>query len=178
MDLTPLRPRHPSDLRPGVEQPRWRRDFPIDWPEDHFVARRDFTKFLVLTSFAFVVGQVWIGILSLRRGRAPAPGAERVARVAELPVGGARSFVYDGEPALLLRLSNDEIVAYGSQCTHLQCAVFPELERGRLVCPCHHGYFDARDGHPTAGPPRRPLDRILLEVRGGWVWAVGRELRT
>src|SRR5579875_3286117 len=31
--------------------PAWRQDFPIDWPQDHYVARRDFTKFLVLTAF-------------------------------------------------------------------------------------------------------------------------------
>ena len=56
------------------EQPRWRQDFPIDWPEDDYVARREFTKFLVLTSRAFVVGQFWIGVQSLlRRGRGRPP---------------------------------------------------------------------------------------------------------
>ena len=55
----------PPDGRPAAEQPAWRHDFPIDWPEDHYVARRDFTKFLGLSSLAFVVGQVWIGLKSL-----------------------------------------------------------------------------------------------------------------
>src|SRR5919112_1168465 len=50
----------PPDGRAYHEQPQWRNDFPIDWPQDELVARRDFTKFLVLTSFAFAVGQVWI----------------------------------------------------------------------------------------------------------------------
>lgn len=50
----------PPDGRPEEEQPRWRRDFPIDWPEDQYVSRRDFTKFMVLTSLAFTVGQFWI----------------------------------------------------------------------------------------------------------------------
>ena len=54
----------PPDGRPYSDQPQWRNDFPIDWPQDEFVARRDFTKFLVLTSFAFVAGQVLC-----RRGR-------------------------------------------------------------------------------------------------------------
>ncbi|HSD86011.1 MAG TPA: hypothetical protein VLB44_00795, partial [Kofleriaceae bacterium] len=51
--------REPDDVtiapnhRPMAEQPRWRRDFAIDWPEDNYVARRDFAKFLVLTSGAF-----------------------------------------------------------------------------------------------------------------------------
>jgi hypothetical protein len=33
------------DQRPLREQPRWRRDFAIDWPEDNYVARRDFGSF-------------------------------------------------------------------------------------------------------------------------------------
>ena len=49
------------DGRPADEQPVWRTDFPIDWPQDHFVERREFMKFMVLTSLAFVVGHLWIG---------------------------------------------------------------------------------------------------------------------
>lgn len=166
------------DLRPPEEQPRWRRDFPIDWPEDHLVARRDFTKFLVLTSFAFVAGQLWIGVKSLLRRRQPPPGAERVAPLERLAAGEAMAFSYQGRDALLLHLPDGELVAYDSQCTHLSCAVVPELDRGRLACPCHHGYFDAANGRPIAGPPNRPLPRITLETRDGWVWATGRELST
>ena len=57
------------DGKPLSAQPAWRQDFPIDWPEDHYVARRDFTKFLTLTSLAFVVGQIWIGVQNWRRRR-------------------------------------------------------------------------------------------------------------
>src|SRR5262249_2865382 len=48
------------DGRPMEEQPPWRADFPIDWPQDEYVERRDFMKFLVLTSLAFTAGQFWI----------------------------------------------------------------------------------------------------------------------
>src|SRR4051794_22816141 len=67
------------DHRPSALQPRWRRDFPIDWPEDGYVARRDFVKFLVLTSVAFVAGQAWIAAKSLlgRRGDAAGPPERR-----------------------------------------------------------------------------------------------------
>ena len=50
----------PPDGRPDSAQPAWRGDFPVDWPADQYVARRDFTRFLVLTSLAFTVGQWWI----------------------------------------------------------------------------------------------------------------------
>lgn len=168
------------DGRPEAEQPAWRQDFPIDWPQDHYIARRDYAKFLVLTSFAFVVGQFWIGIKSLlRRGRGRPP-IRRIARLDQVPVGGAVTFNYPGrhDPCLLLRPDQGTLLAYGQKCTHLACAVVPELDRGQIHCPCHAGYFDLATGRPLAGPPRRPLPLVMLEVRGGAVYAVGVEERT
>ena len=176
---TDREPRFP-DGRPQAEQPSWRQDFPIDWPEDHYVARRDYAKFLVLTSFAFVVGQAWIGVKSLLdRGRSRPP-RRRVAGLDEVPVGAALVFHYPGpnDPCLLLRPDKGPPVAYGQKCTHLSCAVVPELREGRLHCPCHVGLFDAASGKPIAGPPRRPLPRIALEERGGVIYATGVEERT
>ena len=173
---TPVGP----DGRPLAEQPAWRRDFPIDWPEDHYVARRDFTKFLVLTSLAFAAGQVWIVAQNWLRRRRGLPPVKPIARVDEVPVGGARVFHYpDAEsPCLLLRTGADTWLAYDQKCTHLACAVIPEPGSGRLRCPCHHGYFDLATGRPLAGPPRRPLPRVLLEIRDGTIYATGIERRT
>lgn len=172
-------PRFP-DGRPESEQPAWRRDFPIDLPQDVFVARRDYTKFLVLTSFAFVIGQFWIAARSLlRRGRGRPPIA-RIARLDALPIGGALPFNYPSpnDPCLLLRLGDRTLAAYGQKCTHLSCAVVPKLEHGELHCPCHVGSFDPATGRPIAGPPRRPLNRVVLEVRDEVVYATGVEERT
>jgi hypothetical protein len=37
--------------------------------------------------------------------------------------------------------------------------------------------FDARIGYAIYGPPQRPLDQIVLQMRaGGEVWAVGRRI--
>jgi nitrite reductase/ring-hydroxylating ferredoxin subunit len=163
----------PPDRTSMERQPKWRRDFPIDSPQDHYVARRDFTRFLVLTSLAFVVGQFWIALQNLwRRGRGRPP-VRRIARLDELPVGTAVTFHYPDatDPALLLRPDADTLLAYASQCTHLQCPVLPAIPEGKLHCPCHAGYFDLRSGRPTAGPPRRELPRITLEVRGGDIYA-------
>ena len=171
------RVRYP-DGRPEEEQPRWRRDFPIDWPRDHHVSRREFTKFMVLTSLAFTVGQFAIGLASLGGGRKK-PEPKALARVDELPVGGSLQFRYPGEqdPNLLVHLSPGVFVAYGQRCPHLQCAVVPRPDLGRFQCPCHEGWFDMASGHPLAGPPRRPLPRVVLEVRDGVVYATGVEER-
>jgi Rieske Fe-S protein len=166
------------DGRPEQEQPQWRLDFPIDVEADEYGARRDFTKFMVLTSLAFVCGQFWIALQSLFGGRKPEP--QRIAAVDDLEVGQALSFHYptEREPCLLIRESQDKFLAFSSQCTHLMCPVRPELEQGRLHCPCHEGYFDAATGKPIAGPPRRPLPRIELRIADGIIYATDVEERS
>ena len=168
------------DGKPLAEQPAWRRDFPIDWPEDHYVARRDFTKFLVLTSLAFVIGQFWILVQNWRRRWRGEPPLQAIARLDEIPVGSAKIFHYPDEddPCILLRLAGENFVAYDQKCTHLSCAVTPDAAGGRLLCPCHHGAFDLPSGRPLAGPPRRPLTRILLENRADVIYATGVERKT
>jgi Rieske Fe-S protein len=168
------------DGKPLAQQPAWRRDFPIDVPQDNYVARRDFTKFLGLISLAFVVGQFWIGAQNwLRRRRGLLP-VQKIASLADLPVGGAMTFTYPdaSESCILVRINEQDFRAFNQKCTHLSCAVLPNVADCRLVCPCHHGVFDLASGGPLAGPPRRPLTRILLERRGNDLWAVGMESRT
>jgi Rieske Fe-S protein len=168
------------DGRPADEQPRWRRDFPTDVPADDALARREFTKFLVLTSGAFVAGQAWIGLMSLLRKDEPLP-EKRIATRAEVEErGGVFDFRYptDGHPCLLILLPDGRFVAYGQQCSHLSCAVIPDREKEHLRCPCHNGSFEIGEGRPVAGPPRRPLPRIKLAVRDGVIYATGVELRT
>jgi Rieske Fe-S protein len=170
----------PPDRQPDDAQPQWRHDFPIDWAQDHYVARRDFTKFLCLTSLAFVVGQLTIAVQNWFRRRRGAPPITKIAERSAVPIGGALTFHYptDTDPCLLLRLDDGSLVAYSQECTHLACAVVPDRESGRILCPCHHGYFESSTGRPLAGPPRRPLPRIKLRVRGDLVYAAGIERRT
>lgn len=167
------------DGRPMGEQPQWRQDFPIDWPQDQYVARRDLAKFLVLTSGALVTGQAWIAAQHLVRARRPPPRV-KVAALTELPVGSAKTFRYPGDhdACLLLRPDADTLVAFSQACTHLSCAVVPDFAEGTLVCPCHRGYFDLRSGRNVAGPPPRPLPKVELEVVGDEVYAVGLTVRT
>src|SRR3954447_2518796 len=168
------------DFAPPEAQPAWRQDFPIDWPQDLYVERRDFVKFLVLTSAAFTAGQLWIAAENWYRRRSGQPAVLRIASVDTVPVGGSVAFMYpdEQEPCLLVRLTSNEFVAFNQKCTHLSCAVIPRLEEGSFFCPCHEGRFDLRTGVPIAGPPRRPLTRIVLERRGAEIFAVGVEERT
>ena len=165
------------DGRPASEQPAWRRDFPIDAAQDQYVARRYFTKFMMLTSVAFGIGQLVIGVQNWLRGRRSALPVQAIARLEEIPVGGARPFHYPDakDPCLLLRPDENTWIAFSQKCTHLGCAVVPEVEGKQLRCPCHNGLFDAATGRPLAGPARRPLARVIVENRDGVVYAVGFE---
>jgi Rieske Fe-S protein len=171
--------RAPDDL-PMDAQPRWRRDFAIDWPEDHHVARRDFAKFLVLTSGAFVCGQAWVAVKSLLRDRRSPPGRKRIGLLSKTPPGTALMFQYPHEhdPCLLIRTREGKLLAYDQRCTHLACAVVPKIEEGILHCPCHEGVFDLATGRNIAGPPPRPLPIIELEIVGDEIFAIGVEERT
>lgn len=165
------------DGRPASEQPRWRRDFPIDWPQDQYVSRRDLLKFLVVVSAGFSIGQLWIGWNSATRRSGPFPRMA-IEGASALKVGESLLFTYphEGERCLLVRRAQDRYVAFSQKCTHLSCAVVPEPSSNRFHCPCHAGYFDMESGQPLAGPPRRPLPRIELEVVGADVYAVGVKL--
>lgn len=168
------------DGRAVEDQPRWRQDFPIDWPQDHYVSRRDFTRFMVLTSLAFAVGQLWILVVNLlRRGKGETPLVP-ITTIDQLPVGGAKAFAYptDHDSCVLVRTGEQTFVAFSQKCTHLSCAVVPQPERNCFHCPCHEGFFDLTSGEPIAGPPRRRLPKISLEIKGGAIYASGVEEQT
>jgi Rieske Fe-S protein len=149
-------------------------DFPVSWTDDRRVTRRAFTRSLAWASgasFAATAG------LALGAG-ARSPGTQperRVAGLEELPVGGTRVFDYpsEGVRCLLVRRDSDSFVAFAQSCTHLGCPVIYEHSRNVLECPCHAGLFSAADGRVLAGPPPRPLPRIVLVRRGDEIWATG-----
>lgn len=169
----------PPDGRPPDEQPRWRQDFPIDWPQDEYIARRDLVKFMALTSFAFATGQFWILGQSWLKPTVEMPRMA-IATVDELAIGASKVFGYPTETdqRVLIRLGEERFVAYDQKCTHLLCPVFPRFEDGNLHCPCHNGYFDLEDGRPIAGPPRRPLPRVDLSIENGVIYAINVVART
>jgi Rieske Fe-S protein len=162
------------DFKPPEEQPVWRQDFPIDWPEDQYVERRAFLRFMVLISGAFAAGQVWILAHRLFRSWQPPAAGVLLGSLDTLPIGGSLAFRYptENDPCLLVRTSETEVNAFSQKCTHLSCAVIPRPAENIFLCPCHEGRFDIRSGAPLAGPPRRPLPRVVLETRGREIYAV------
>jgi thiosulfate dehydrogenase [quinone] large subunit len=99
---------------------------------------------------------------------APTPSTQGkvLTTLDRLPVGGAVGFT-DPQvgPAALVRLSTDQVVAYGRTCTHAGCLVGYDMSARILVCPCHGAEFDpAHHAEPIAGPAPTPLPSIDVVV--------------
>ena len=157
--------------------PLWREEISIFSADEHYVNRRQFAKFLVLTSVGMFVGNLWILVKSWLTKK-PVYPLRSVAKLGEIPVGGVKIFSYTtaADPCILVRTAETEVAAYSQKCTHLSCAVYYKHADNRLECPCHEGYFSAKDGRVLQGPPQRPLPRILLQQKGDELFAVGVDL--
>jgi nitrite reductase/ring-hydroxylating ferredoxin subunit len=160
-------------FRKPSSAPLWQDEFPVYTADERYVSRRQFTKFLTLTSFAMLVGNLWILARSLFR-RTPSYPVQPVAALDELPVGGVKLFTYptSEDACILVRTGADTYSAFSQKCTHLSCAVYYAREENRLECPCHQGFFSVTDGSVLQGPPQRPLPRVALERKNGQLVAV------
>lgn len=165
-----------SWFRKPSSTPLWRDEFPVFTADERYVNRRQFTKFLTLTSFGMMVGNLWILGRSMLHRQASYPRVP-VAALDEIPVGGVKIFNYPGadDPCILVRTVAGEYVAYSQKCTHLSCAVYYEKAQNRLECPCHQGFFSIADGAVLQGPPQRPLPRVALEKKAGQLIAIRME---
>ncbi len=169
-----------SENKPCAEQcpfRSWEEGFPVDRDQEHYVTRRELTRFLTLGS-ALMAGancaMAWMGRMDANGPPAAYP-VQRLGVAKDFKHGTAALFRYptDADPCLLVRDSDGVLRAYSQVCTHLSCAIVYHAEEATLFCPCHRGYFALEDGRPTGGPPIRRLPRIRLEERGGQIYATG-----
>lgn len=161
------------------EVPKWAEDFPLDSQKDSNVSRRDFIKYLGLVSLGFFAGTFGVWVRSLFKvHESPKQMARfKIVDHDDLPVGGSYVFEVPGhkEPAILVRLNQNDYAAYGQKCTHLQCPVIWKKNEKILFCPCHKGAFSGTTGDVLYGPPERPLPKIKLEVTSDGVYFAGME---
>jgi thiosulfate dehydrogenase (quinone) large subunit len=94
-------------------------------------------------------------------------GQQQVGYLWQVPVGQAELFELprSREPAIMVRLARDQLVAYSAICTHAKCVVGFDPASRLIVCACHGAEFDPRRGAAVvAGPAPRPLPRVDLRV--------------
>ena len=147
-------------------------------PNNGPITRRTFCNDLLLTSTGLVLA-------TQAANAKPVSHQDSMVEYPPKKIGGAETMLpgssvyFDyptrNDPAVLLRTSDGEYRAYSRRCSHAGCSVEFDAPRRCLRCPCHQGAYDVQMGYVMFGPPRRPLDIVVLQVRaGGQVWAIGK----
>lgn len=92
-----------------------------------------------------------------------------IALADQVPVSGALAFSEpaSGQPAYLVRATEDTFVAFSRVCTHAGCSVNWARDTRQFVCPCHAARFDGRTGSVISGPAPRPLSKIAVRSDNG-----------
>ncbi len=157
-----------------ADRPLWTEDFSVHAAEDKFILRRQFSKFLVLTSFGMLAGNIWIWMKSLFAKPAGSFPEVAIAKPSKIGVGDVKLFNYPtaNDPCILVRIPSGTLAAYSQKCTHLSCAIYYSREQNRFECPCHEGFFSVENGSVLQGPPPRPLPKVVVEERGGRLYAI------
>ena len=70
------------------------------------------------------------------------------------------------QTAWAVKQSDQKVVVFGPQCTHLGCAYHWEEAKSEFLCPCHSSVFSV-EGAVISGPAPRPLDRYETKVENG-----------
>ena len=95
-------------------------------------------------------------------GETPSAGGA-IAQVSQVATNNSASFTIpsNGDPGVLVHLSNGQFVAFDATCTHQGCPVSYDPSSQLLLCPCHGAAFDPAHG---AGVVQGPADTPLLPV--------------
>ncbi len=89
-----------------------------------------------------------------------------LAKVSDIPVGGAVPATVNGKPVLLVQATAGTVTALSAICTHQGCTVM--AVQGALACPCHGSVFGL-DGSVKQGPAPSPLPPVDVHVSNGEV---------
>ena len=72
----------------------------------------------------------------------------------------------------LERVGEREVRAFNASCPHLGCSVDWRGDSKKYYCPCHDSSFTQKGDIIQPSPAARPLDTLLVEIRGNnevWV---------
>jgi Rieske Fe-S protein len=130
--------------------------------------RRDFLNwFLGTTAGAFLLSVLY----PLTRYLVPPPVEESTSRTVTLSIkpqevkaNTGQIFRFGSQAAILVSTPAGELKAFAAACTHLACIVQYRSDISHIWCACHNGHFDL-NGKNIEGPPPRPLDEYVVNVR-------------
>ena len=86
----------------------------------------------------------------------------------DVKVNTGQIFKFGNRPGILVRTPAGELRAFSAVCTHLNCTVQYRSDLSQIWCACHNGHYDL-GGKNVEGPPPRPLDPYVVNVRGAQI---------
>jgi len=116
---------------------------------------------------------IWLALLAgvgtaIRSGVATAKKV--VISLADVPglkdVGGSAIVGLKGRKILLVRVSDEKVVALDTLCTHQKCTVAYKKSWGEIRCPCHGSRFD-KMGKVVTGPATKSLKSYPVSIKDG-----------
>ena len=134
--------------------------------------RRRFVNWLLGTSAgAFVLSVLY----PISRYLVPPQVAESTAasvtlslKPDEVKANTGQIFKFGNRPGILIRTPSGDLRAFSAVCTHLNCTVQYRPDLTQIWCACHNGHFDL-NGQNVSGPPPRPLDPYVVNVRANQI---------
>lgn len=95
----------------------------------------------------------------------PATTSVVAAKAAALAPNSGLIFKFGSKPAIVIRTPEGDIRAFTAVCTHLECTVQFKTDISLIWCACHNGLYDL-GGNVVSGPPPRPLEQFVVNLRG------------
>jgi cytochrome b6-f complex iron-sulfur subunit len=137
-------------------------------PVEHPGRRSFINWFLGTSAGAFLVATFYpVGryLVPPRAAESAAATVTLAVKPADVKPNTGQIFKFGNRPAILVRTPAGELRAFSAVCTHLNCTVQYRPDLSHIWCACHNGHFDL-NGKNIAGPPPRPLDPYVVNVRG------------
>ena len=130
--------------------------------------RRKFLNYLLGTSAGATLTAIFYPIIKFMTPpevTAATQNSVVAGRVPELAANSGKVFKFGNKPGLLVRTPAGDLKAFSATCTHLDCIVQYQPEMKGIWCACHNGRYDL-NGQNVSGPPPRPLEEYVVNVRG------------
>lgn len=131
-------------------------------------SRRKFLNVVVGTAFMSLLGMVvypMIKFLTPPKSLEAVPANVLAGKVGELSNKSGKIFRLGSKPTILIKTPKGELRAFSAVCTHLECTVQYRTDLQLIWCACHNGQYNL-NGINIAGPPPRPLERYITNIKG------------
>ncbi|MFQ5828431.1 MAG: ubiquinol-cytochrome c reductase iron-sulfur subunit [Candidatus Methylomirabilia bacterium] len=133
------------------------------------VERRSFLNWFLATSIgAFLASALYPitrYLIPPKVAESSVAGVTLDLKPTEVRPNSGQIFRFGRQPGILIRTPSGELRAFSAICTHLGCTVQYREDLQHIWCACHNGHYDLH-GKNIAGPPPRPLDPYVVNVRG------------